>query len=308
MLVKCWPNIAHWDTIAAASPAATFYHTRYWHDIVVSAYNEYKIATREFIFDDGAIAVLPCLSSTKKSLFKERVRLKSAVFGTYGDIISNKPLTEEQRSQIYAYLKKLNIGITIEGNPFSQSGMTDFFERQECFTQIVNIKGDEAIIKKGFDVGAKRRLNQALKGGVIVRTIGSAEEVKVYYNIYLDCIKRWGQNTIFQYLEPIFHAIFNQDSRFRKIWLEEKVGVIIGGVIVFYWNRIACSWHNASLQTYFDCAPNNILQMEIMKDAFKNNFLFYDLGISGGKEGVVAFKKSLGAEMVEFISGRSRGQ
>ena len=98
-----------------------------------------------------------------------------------------------------------------------------------------------------------------------------------------------------------------QDSRFRKIWVAENESVIIGSVIIFYWNRIACSWHNASLQAYFDCAPNNILQLEIMKDAFNNKILFYDLGISGGKERVVAFKKSLGAEKVEFISGRSRG-
>ena len=96
------------------------------------------------------------------------------------------------------------------------------------------------------------------------------------------------------------------DEATVKIWLAEKDSAIVAGAIIFYWNRIVSYWHGASHQDFFSYYPNNMLHMEIIREAAAAGFRYYDFGPSGGQDGVARFKKSFGAVELPFVSAHRK--
>jgi len=303
MKIKNFPDVNSWEQVALQSPEATFFHTPLWHKIVVKTYKHYRIATKEFTFDDGTRALIPFIQTTKGGLFKRKERLKSSVFNMYGGIISDTKLSTVQQDQIFDYLISLKANITIMGNPFSDYKLPKSFNCTEDFTDVIALHKGEEYIFQQLSRNARKSIRRAIKREVTVRTIQTEEEIKGYYEVYRDTINRWGDATKYIYPQEIFLNIFRDAGNAVKIWVAEKNGKIIAVLTVFYWNNLVTPFHTASLKDYFDCCPNNILHMEVIKDAINKNYRYYDFGPSGGEDGVVQFKKSFRADKLFLVSG-----
>jgi hypothetical protein len=303
MEIKTWPDLPFWEELVEQSPESTFYHTPLWHNIVADSFKSFSIATMGFIFEDGTHAVLPFIRTKAGTFLKSKHRLKSSVCGGYGGIISDKKLSQDQQAQIYNHLKQSKASISIDCNPFSDYTLPDFFQKKKDFVHVISLDGDEEAIYKTFSRNAKRGLKQALKQGVIVRTARSESDITAYYTIYRDALRRWGDSAQHVYPEALFINLFQQGGSGVKMWIAEKEEKIIAMITMLYLNRIVTGWHGVALEKYFDCCPNNILHMEIIRDAFKNNYRYYDFGPSGGLEGVISFKESFGTERRSFDSG-----
>jgi hypothetical protein len=307
MIIKIqnWPEVPFWEEIAAKNSQCTFFHTPLWHEIVVSSYRDYAITTKGFVFEDGTRAVFPLIKKKSGGILKGKTRLKSSVFGGYGGIISEKKLTQQQQDQIHRHLLSLHASLSIDGNPFSSYTVPDTFNKRKDFTQVFTLGSEDELVGR-LSRGAKSNLNQARKKGVSIRTAQNEEDVRAYYMIYQDTLKRWGEATLLVYPEKLFMNIFSKQGDSVKIWLAEIDQTIIAGAVIFYWNQVVSYWHGAALKDYLDCYPNNLLHMEIIKDACHKDFRYYDFGPSGGQDGVVRFKKSFGAEKREFLSGHRK--
>ena len=303
MKIKNFPDVHCWEKVALTSPEATFFHTPLWHEIVVKTYKRYSIATKEFTFDDGTRALIPFIQTKKGGLFKGKERLKSSVFNMYGGIIADNKLSLEQQNQIFHYLTSLKAHITIMGNPFSDYRLPKSFNCTEDFTDVMDLSRGEEYIFQQLSRTARKSLRRAINREVTVRTIETEAEIKGYYEVYCDTIHRWGDATKYVYPEEIFLNIFREGGDALKIWVAEKNGKIIAVLTVFYWNNLVTPFHTASLQEYFDCCPNNILHMEVIKDAIDKNYRYYDFGPSAGQAGVIQFKKSFRAEKLPLVSG-----
>ena len=308
MQIKDWPDVPFWEELARANPACTFYHTPLWHDIVIKAYKDYSIGTRGFIFDNGGRAAFPFIQTKKGRPLLGKSRLKSSVFGGYGGIIADTSVGAAQQQEVYDFLVKQRASISIDTNPFSKTAvkLPEGFICKEDFTQALTLTKDEQALYQKLNRGGKSNHNQAKKHGITVRLARTDADVHAYYALYRDTLRRWGDGALFEYPESLFFTIFAHAGNAIKIWLAEKEGVIVAGVIIFYWNRIATYWHGASHQDYFQCYPNNMLHMEIIRDAAAAGFHFYDFGPSGGQEGVVRFKKSFGAQELPFVSAHRK--
>jgi lipid II:glycine glycyltransferase (peptidoglycan interpeptide bridge formation enzyme) len=303
MKIKIWPDIPFWDELVKKSLESTFFHTCLWHDIVAQTYRDYSIASRGFEFDDGSRAIFPLIQTKGGGMLKGKGRLKSSVFGGYGGIIAERSLSEPEQHAIYAHLLSLKASISVDGNPFSTYSIPETFTLKKDFTHVFLLNTTEEDLYKRLSRGAKSNLNQAQKKGVSIRTARSEQDVSAYFGIYQNTLKRWGEATLFTYPEELFQHLFRRGGAAAKLWLAEKDGSIIAGAIIFCWNRVVSYWHGASLKDYFDCYPNNLLHMEIIKDALQKGYSYYDFGPSGGQQGVVRFKQSFGAEQFDFSSG-----
>jgi len=303
MEIKTWPDLPFWDDVVAQSPEATFYHTPLWHTIVADSFRSFSIATRGFVFEDGTRAVLPFVRTKSETFFKGKQRLKSSVCGGYGGIVSNKKLSRDQQARIYHYVTSSKASISIDCNPFSDYTLPDFFQKKKDFAHVISLDRDEDAIYKTFSRKAKRGLKQAIKMGVTVRAARTESDICAYYTIYQDALRRWGDSAQHEFPEKLFVNMFKDAGDGAKIWIAEKDGKIIAAFTMLYLNRVVTGWHGVALEKYFDCCPNNILHMEIIRDALKNNYSYYDFGPSGGLEGVISFKESFGTERRSFDSG-----
>ena len=303
MKILDWPEIPFWEDLARKDRRSTFYHTPLWHDIVVKAFKRYRNVTKGFVFGDGTKAVLPLVQVKPGGLLRGASRLKSSICGGYGGVISEKLLSEEQQKQIFSFVTSLKASIAIECNPFAEYTLPDYFFRKRDFVHLISLEKGEDSIYKEFSRGAKRSLNRAHEKGVVVRRIEREDELQSYFEVYRSVLKRWGDATRVTFPEKLFVTLLNNAGDAAKIWVAEKEEKVIGVLTLVYWNGMVHGFHAAALKEYFDCCPNNILHMEAIRDAIGHNYRYYDFGASGGMEGVIQFKESMGAKRREYIAG-----
>lgn len=308
MQITAWPDIPFWEELAAAHPAATFFHSPLWHEIVTGAYPGYDTATLGFAFDDGSRAVLPMIRTKRAGLLRGKARLKSSVFGGYGGILAEPGVAADRQEDMYRHLASQRATIALDTNPFLDRAAAlppDFTTRQDA-TQALALTADGAAMQRGLNRGAKSNLNQARKQGVTVRQAASEADLQRYYDLYRDTLERWGDTALFTYPEEFFYAVFSHAGPRVKVWLAEKDRTIIAGAVIFYWHRIVSYWHGASHRDFFSCYPNNMLHMEIIRHAAAAGYGYYDFGPSGGQEGVARFKRSFGAAELPFVAAHRK--
>jgi len=195
------------------------------------------IFTKGFIFEDGVRAIFPIVRISSGGFFTKRDRAKSSAFGEYGNIVSEKELSSQQQALIYKSLKDMNVKLRVCTNPFSKYILPPEFKQKESFTQVLSLDRGVESVYKNFTKKARQSCTKAERLGVSVRPIEKSE-VKAYFDIYAETISRWGKKTIFSYPEEIFHNIAEIAGDRAKIWVAEKEGKMIAGLVAFYWNGI----------------------------------------------------------------------
>ena len=293
---------AKWNEIVKECSYATFFHTYEWAKIIRDTFDHYNIATKLFIFQDETEVILPLVSSNMgfKGFFKS---YQSMIPGVYGNLLSNKRLSNDKIEQIFKSLLKVNVAsMFIIGNPFApyNMNMPDYFERKSIFTQILRLEDGFNNLWRNFTKGHKSSAKKSKRIGVTIDVAKSIEDYEEYFNIYQDSIKRWGEKATSNYPYILFKNLYSIKSLNIKLWLAKFNSQIISGALVFYCNKHVVWWHGTTLSEYFDYCPSNLLQTEIIKDACNKKYKIYDFNPSGGHEGVVKFKKSFGAQNIEF--------
>ena len=159
-------------------------------------------------------------------------------------------------------------------------------------------------LEKGFDViasnmskGHRSAVKQAIRSGVSVRIASSIEDWLSYYQVYETSVNRWGNRLLGdKYSWELFHEIFLRDSPNIELWLSIYQDKVISGALCFHSKKHFVYWHGASMETYFNLRPVNLLLYEVIKNACEKKYTWFDFNPSGGLEGVKAFKERFGAQ------------
>lgn len=290
-----------WEAVVRNCEHATFFHTPTWVSILEKTYPQYKNATLEFIFPNGSRALFPLVAEhSPGKLFKKRVKHKSMPLGVYGGVIAERELTRDEHSQLFAYITSSEItDLKVVQNPLTPYPFPSSFESKSFFTHIIQLDSDFTQVSQRFSRGQKSNIKQAQRKGVVVRPGESRNDYEQYYHLYQSSLKRWGKRTGVIFPWNLFANLFEAHHPDIRLWLAEKEGMVIAGVIAFYCNTTIIYWHGASLQDYFDHYPNNLLHAEIIREGCEKGYKIYDLNPSGGHSGVIQFKKSFSAKQVE---------
>ena len=282
------PN--EWDKIWRQCDYSTYFHSREWSEIW-NVYTEGKICpdAKLIVFSDGKKALL-ALSCQRhlKGLVKKYI---SSPAGTYGGWISSDGIGIEHATLMVEFLTKKLGNLIWRINPFDPNLKNiDADNTKHDFTQYLNLKDGFDYIKKLWSKGNISAIRKASKVGVTIKESGSWKEWEQYFEIYKDSIRRWGDTVSSRYSINLFKAFFKKHSPNIKLWLAYFEGKPIAGALCFYHNHHVVCWHGATLEEYFPKRPNNLLYCEIIKDACKKNYWWFDFNPSGGHEGVVNFK------------------
>lgn len=290
-----------WENIVSKCEYATFFHTPKWSEILEKTYPHFRVATKLFLFDDGARAVLPLIESKElKGILRS---CYSMPFTLYGGAISDKSIDKQKVDTIFEllarkYSKLAKVSIT--GNPYCDYGSLVGYRAQSYFTQVLDLDNEFDIIWSNYKPSVRNKIRKAEKNGVYARPADSLEDYKEYFGIYQTALERWGEKTTSRYGFALFGNIHEIAGINAKLWLVYYADRVVGGTLVFYYNWHSVEWHAAFDSGYFKFGTRNYLANEIIKDAIQNGFKVYDFNPSGGHEGVVDFKKSMGAEKVAF--------
>ena len=289
-----------WMEICKKSPFATFFHTPLWADIFCKASeNRLHKASTVLVFDDGTKVLFPCVYKNHlRSFLKVALSMPAS---TYGGPVSEKQLHCGYDESLVAYLDTYR-DLVFRENPYDPLlKLIDIKGSTVDYTQSIDLSGgyDEVINRAQYT--HRKAVRKSLRMGVSVEQTEDTSLWHEYYQIYRDSISRWKQNNLFtgvEYHEGYFESFYSLSPSYRRLYVARVNGKVIAGVIGFYWNRYAVMWHGAGLSEFFNYRPNNLIYDYAILQACKDGYSWFDCNPGSGLDGVITFKKYLGAEFL----------
>ena len=296
-------SLSEWDMIWNDCDFSTYFHSREWSEIW-SKYTKRKMFPTPFLilFSDGKKALLPfsCLKKDGLSpILMGTTRLYvSSPECTYGGWISADKLDNNHALLLSNLIIKKFNNLSWRLNPFDNtaldSGITISYEGE---THAINLEKEFSAIASNMSKGHRSAVKQAIRSGVSVRLASSIEDWVSYYQVYKTSICRWGNRLLGdEYSWDLFQEIFMRNSPNVELWLSIYLDKVISGALCFHSKKHFVYWHGASMESYFNLRPVNLLLYEIIKKACEKKYTWFDFNPSGGLEGVRAFKERFGAQ------------
>lgn len=302
--MKRLPDVREiWNDLVERDPAATFYHTPIWRDMITSAFPHLRDVSIAYELDDGEVAFMPRLEHPGR--YRVLRSLESTVPGTYGGWLASRVLTDNELSRLYtAADKRTAFHSTITLPPgHREMRLPRGYRSDVDFTQILSTRRqltDEGHVR--WDRPALRwSVGKAARAGLEVREAGSLEDYRSYFEVYVDTLDRWGDRATSQYPWTLFeagHAASERAPGTIRLWLAFHQATVVAGMWLFYWKENAYNWHSAVLRDHMKLRPMDFLVTAVTEHAAHNSFPRLDLMPSGGHTGVAQFKEKFGAEKV----------
>jgi hypothetical protein len=285
-------NGIEWDSIWQACDYSTYFHSLEWATIW-DKYTDGRIHPEPLLitFSDGLRALLPFSSQKILKGFAKQIITSPA--DTYGGWISRDELTVEHGQLLADYMCKKFSSLLWRFNPYdeivSKLNCTDFNKDE---TDVLDLERGFDSIYHSWTKGHKSASRKARREGIIIQRADRKEDWVTYYRIYEHTLKRWGDEVGFRYTWKFFETIYGMLSKNIVLWVAKFEDKIVAGALCFYSKNHVVYWHGAALSDYFNMRPVNLLMHEIIEDACKRNYRWFDFNPSGGHEGVKAFKES----------------
>jgi hypothetical protein len=289
-------NSQTWDQIYKECHYATYFHSREWAEIWQShSHGALKPTPKWITFSDGLTALLPLIAVTQyRGLLTHSYML--SMDGGFGGWISADALCVDHTFLLVQFLtQKLGKELFWRLNPYDELVFkSDVPIQQMDHTHAINLKLDFTT-RYTNQSAPVRKARKAQKAGVCITTASTLEEWQEYYQVYQSSLQRWGENAISEHPWDLFVKMFLRKSPKVKLWLARYENRIASGAICLYSNQHVVYWQGAGLAELFHLRPVNLLMYTLIKDSFDQGYTWMDFYPSGGMQGVIAFKESLGA-------------
>lgn len=285
-----------WDRIYQQCSYATYFHSREWSEIWRSyTSGSIKPTPKLISFSDGKTALIPLLAVTQYKGLLTRLYMLS-MDGGFGGWISPDPLTREHTTVLVQFLtRKLGKELFWRLNPYDELVFESGVPIQQMdYTHAINLP-QNFTSRYTTQSAPVRKARKAEKAGVTISLASSLEDWQEYYQVYQSSLQRWGEKTISEHPWEFFAQLFHRNSPNIKLWLARYENRIAGGALCFYSQQHVVYWHGAGLAEFFHVRPVNLLMYTLLKDSYEQGYTWFDFYPSGGMEGVIAFKESLGA-------------
>jgi hypothetical protein len=293
-----------WLAVAQQCEYATFFHTPFWHDLALASFAHHHDATVGAVLASGVRVVLP--------LLRVRVRGPWDVLWSpyYGGLIADGPCTLAEAQHMYqAACGWQTFQLQVTGNPLCRtSDVPVSYESKADFTHMIALQPDFEQVFADMPKPIRTGYRSGLRKGLQVRRAAGLADCGAYYEVYQDAVYRWRERGLKQHGVgyslrefEIYYEFSCQHPELAQLWLAEVDGRVVAGNWVFYWNQIATCLHGAAHRDFLGYRPFNVLDIEIVRDAVLRRYTYYDLGPSGGLEGVIAYKDGYNAKRYPFL-------
>lgn len=284
-------DVATWDAVFAACPWATFFQSRAWAERwregagLAPAAHAVRLA-------DGTRAVLPaCRTPLARGLLARRVMPA----GTLSGWIADGPLGPAHAPALAAELTRLGdlelrlspFTPALEAAPLPVAGWDA--------TAVVDLSpGFEAVVRD-FSKGHRSAARKAFREGVEVARAEGLAAWRAYHEVYEATLGRWGERAQGRHPWALFASLARAGDPRVALWLARHRGRVVAGAVCLSGPRHVAYWHGAAREEAFGLRPVHALLHEALRAACEAGARWFDMGSSGGLEGVAHFKRGFGA-------------
>ncbi len=274
------------------SAKATFFHTPAWLRILTDSYPRFAggwITIRSGSTLEGFMPFVEIRRGPFTTLW-------SLPFGTYGDPIAAD--TTLERELLGAFVSRasgrtcLEAAAYLHGAGESVDPPAGARVRREEY-RVIELEGDFEHYRSKLLGGKRRQLcNRAEEEGVVVRAIEDTDGLKDFYRLYESESTAWGG--IHPYPYRLFECILARRDQGALVLGAYLGGELLGGHVDFYFGEHAQAWQAGLGERASSHEVSAMLVVGAVEEAYRRGTKYFNLGTSGGNEGIVFFKESLG--------------
>jgi predicted N-acyltransferase len=144
-------------------------------------------------------------------------------------------------------------------------------------------------------------VNRARRENVAVRRGESLRDWRTFFSIYESALVRWGDGASSRYDWSHFSAIRRTAGERAELWIAEREGRPLAGAVNLTSQSVVQGWSSATTRESLEARAMSLLVFEMLRDACRRRFSWFDLSPSGGHEGARTFKRNTGAESIPAL-------
>lgn len=255
-----------------------------------------RLAAEVVTFSDGVQVILPMVAFRQYRGLLQTYQMSAG--GAYGAPLSKVPLSVIHHRHLVAHLLSLSAVAWTTSPIHPAAGTYEVPGAEQQQTHILALTGQMTDLLKRWSKGARAAVKQAQRAGVVVRLGSGQSDWRTYFDIYQDSRIRWAERATSDHPWALFAHLSGLDQSRVRLWLAEVDGTAVAGAVCLYGRKHVAYWHGAALASAFESRPVNALMAGAIEHALTSGFEWFDFGMSGGHEGVAAFKRGFGAEPV----------
>jgi serine/alanine adding enzyme len=295
-------NAADWNNLVGTSEFASAYHLWEWGEALSQTYG-YK---KHYLVNKRAnevVGIFP-LVHVKSMLFGNR--LISLPFCEYGGILLRSGLNSGEVSSITKVLldatTKLARTIGAEyieiREPFNlgahfQAG--GYGEYNEYVTFKIDLTKGTKQLWSDLEKKTRNAVRKAAKSAVQVEVLTKSEQLKSYYELYLQTQKRLGSPPHCYELFRNLFDLFSPSGKLRMI-LARHQDKPIAGIIIFSHGDKIFWWNNVSDVKHRNLNPTNLLLWNALEWGAEKGYHVMDMGRTRKDTTIYDFKSGWGGQ------------
>lgn len=286
-----------WDA-CEADPAATFFATPDWAEILTSAFRSFYSHPFLFSFPDGGRCLSPAIEVRR--LRGRLAALHSMPFGTYGGIVGPARPGGDAREAAAAFLaeeSRRRFQTSIYPNPLAPGLPAPLTTHAGTVHAVDLTRGWEAWWS-GLDPKVRYSMRKARRRGVEVRSAMDAAAFADFYERFARVARAWTISTPFD--RRFFASVWAHRSPRMQLWTAYRAGRVVAGMLVFRFQRQASVFLSFIADEERPHAAKHAIYTELVRDACEAGYARLNLLGSGGNPRVESFKRSVGGRACAY--------
>jgi CelD/BcsL family acetyltransferase involved in cellulose biosynthesis len=305
------PDAAAWDALVAACPEATVFHTSAWASLWISEWPGAKWEALVLEDGDGYAAALPMV--VRRRTVARAVY--SMPFGTYGGPLVRAEHPDPggaRRRLLEAYAERVGGAWTLRSEltwfPGSTAEIPEGLHPYERSTHMLPLTADFGTLAAGFAPSTRRLVRQAMESGLELRPAESEEDVRAFYALAVETIRRRGGRVQPYSLYRRIHELLGP-AGLARFHLVRRGETPVAGSLHLFHAGVATNWLPVSRESAWHLRPNNFLVAGLLESLCAAGYVAYDFGASPpGAAGLIRFKEGWGARPRPVaVAGRRSG-
>jgi len=278
-----------WDAAWADCGWASYFQSRPWAELWGRwRPGTYRPQACSLKFEDGPSVILPMVVERRFGGALKVVRLSAA--DTYGGWLSPRELPAEQAQAALAWARDSLGNMTWVLNPYEPG-----FEQRNlpgarlATTFVIDLEAGFDALHSGWSKGHRAAAGQALRAGVEVRRATSPDDWDRYGACFEASVRRWKD----RYGAPpwgLVRLLAQEPHSAVSLLVAIADGIVVSGAVLLADKRVTTYWHAASMAEGLRLKAPTLLVQEAIRTAANSGQTTFDMGGSGGHEGVERFK------------------
>jgi CelD/BcsL family acetyltransferase involved in cellulose biosynthesis len=292
------PDRAAWNALVASAPEATVFHTSEWAALWLEEWRGSRWIAFVIEDENGYAGGIPAIVRNRgigRTVF-------SMPYGTYGGPLLRPDLPDPQsvrRELLESYARLAGGRWTLRSEVTWYQGIRDEIppglDSTERFTHVLELKSDFETLAQGFAPPTRRLVRQAEESGLTIRAAADESDVRAYYDLAVDTVRRRGGKPKPYSVYERIHRVFVPAGLARYHLVRQGDTPVAGSLHLFHQGR-AMNWLTVSSEASWPLRPNNFIIAGILATLCDAGYLEYDLGGSpADAAGLIRFKEGWGA-------------